>query len=105
MAGADALAEQRSIANRACLKQATRDCEQRLSNSPGYGCAISRNRRWPCGSKIKVAQQGLEVGRLRCNVSAGLGLVITSSKEMSCVFTSARGHHERYYGTIRKFGL
>ena len=24
---------------------------------------------------------------------------------MSCVFTSARGHHERYYGTIRKFGL
>ena len=39
------------IANRACLKQAIRDCEQRSSNSRGYGCAISRNRRWPCGLK------------------------------------------------------
>src|SRR3984893_8594905 len=52
-----------------------------------------------------LAQQNVRVGRLRCNVSGGLGLIITSSKEMSCVFTSARGHHERYYGTIRKFGL
>ena len=25
--------------------------EQRSSSSPGYGCAISRNRRWPCGLK------------------------------------------------------
>ena len=24
---------------------------------------------------------------------------------MQCVFTSARGHREHYYGTIRKFGL
>ena len=31
----------RLIANRACLKQAIRDCEQRSSNSRGYGCAIS----------------------------------------------------------------
>jgi hypothetical protein len=56
-------------------------------------------------AQTAVAQQGVKVGVLRCNVSAGLGLIITSSKEMSCVFTSARGHHERYYGTIRKFGL
>jgi hypothetical protein len=56
-------------------------------------------------AQTAVAQEGLKVGRLRCNVSAGLGLIITSSKEMSCVFTSLRGHHERYYGTIRKFGL
>ena len=41
----------RSIANRAYLKQVIRDCEQRSSNSPGYGCAISHNRRWPCGLK------------------------------------------------------
>lgn len=41
----------RSIANRAYLKQAIRDCEQRSSNSHGYGCAISLNRRWPCGLK------------------------------------------------------
>ena len=41
----------RSIANRACLKQAIRDCEQHSFSSPGYGYAISRNRRWPCGLK------------------------------------------------------
>src|SRR4029077_15711677 len=35
----------------ACLEQAIRDCEQRSSNSRAYGCAISRNRRWPCGLK------------------------------------------------------
>jgi Protein of unknown function (DUF992) len=52
-----------------------------------------------------VAQQGIKVGALRCEVSGGLGLIITSSKEMRCVFTSARGHREHYYGTIRKFGL
>ena len=47
----------------------------------------------------------MNVGALRCEVSGGLGLIITSSKEMQCVFTSARGHREHYYGTIRKFGL
>ncbi len=56
-------------------------------------------------AQTAVAQQGVKVGVLRCEVSAGLGLIITSSKEMRCVFTSARGHREPYYGTIRKFGL
>ena len=56
-------------------------------------------------AQTAVAQQGVKIGALRCNVSAGLGLIITSSKDMQCVFTSARGHSEHYYGTIRKFGL
>jgi hypothetical protein len=56
-------------------------------------------------TQTAVAQQGVKIGRLRCNVSGGLGLIITSTKEMRCVFTSGHGHHERYYGTIRKFGL
>ena len=56
-------------------------------------------------AQTAVAQQGVKVGALRCEVSGGLGLIITSSKEMQCVFTSARGHREHYYGTIRKFGL
>ncbi|MGH6795791.1 MAG: DUF992 domain-containing protein [Methylocella sp.] len=57
------------------------------------------------GAQAAVAQQGVKVGTLRCEVSGGLGLIITSSKEMRCVFTSARGHREHYYGMIRKFGL
>ena len=52
-----------------------------------------------------MAEPNTKIGALRCNVAAGLGMIITSSKEMSCVFTSASGRHERYYGTIRKFGI
>lgn len=51
------------------------------------------------------AASSVRVGVLRCNVAGGLGLIVTSSKEMSCVFRSNRGYSERYYGTIRKFGL
>lgn len=52
-----------------------------------------------------AAQSNVKVGTLRCDVAGGLGLIITSSKEMRCFFTSAHGYRERYYGTIRKFGL
>jgi len=50
-------------------------------------------------------QQNLKVGALRCEVSAGLGLIIVSNKEMECVFTSTLGFSEHYYGAIRKFGI
>ena len=52
-----------------------------------------------------VAQESLKVGQLRCEVSAGLGMIIMSSKEMRCAFTSAQGVKEYYYGKIQKFGL
>jgi hypothetical protein len=52
-----------------------------------------------------AAQENVRVGALRCGVSAGLGLIITSSRDMRCVFTSARGYSEHYYGTIRNLGL
>ena len=51
------------------------------------------------------AQASVRVGVLRCDVSGGLGLIVTSSKDMSCVFRSSRGTSDRYFGTIRKFGL
>ena len=56
-------------------------------------------------AQTAIAQQGVKVGALQCNVSGGLGLIITSSKEMRCVFTSVSGNQEPYYGTIHKFGL
>jgi transposase len=43
-----------SIANKACLKQAIHDCEPPSSNSHGYGCAINRNLRLPCGLKNEL---------------------------------------------------
>jgi len=51
------------------------------------------------------AAENIKVGTLRCDVAAGLGLIITSSKELSCSFTSLHGWRERYYGRIQKFGI
>jgi hypothetical protein len=60
----------------------------------------------PATAQEKVAaQENVKVGALRCEVSAGLGMIITSSKEMQCNFNADRGFSERYFGTIRKFGL
>lgn len=51
------------------------------------------------------ARQNIKVGALRCEVSGGLGLVITSKKTMDCKFTSVKGRSELYSGTISKFGI
>jgi hypothetical protein len=45
-----------------------------------------------------------QVGTLTCNVSGGLGLIITSRKTMVCAFRT-RGGVETYTGEIRRFGL
>ena len=46
-----------------------------------------------------------KVGVLACNVSGGVGFIITSSKALNCVFEATSGSKERYAGTIRRFGL
>ena len=51
------------------------------------------------------ARESVKVGRLTCDVSGGLGLIITSTKEMECRFVSAEGREEFYHGRIHKFGL
>jgi hypothetical protein len=48
---------------------------------------------------------GVRVGVLTCQVSGGAGFVIGSSKDLRCHFDSAGGRHERYVGSIDKFGL
>ena len=52
-----------------------------------------------------AAASNVKVGALRCDVAAGLGLIITSTKAMRCQFTSAGGRTEFYDGSISKFGL
>jgi Protein of unknown function (DUF992) len=54
---------------------------------------------------VSQAQTAVKIGTLRCNVSAGLGLVITSSRDMDCLFEPSGGRREAYRGTIRRFGL
>ena len=45
-----------------------------------------------------------EIGTLNCNVSGGIGLIVTSRKAMVCTFRT-RGRVETYTGVIRRFGL
>jgi len=54
---------------------------------------------------MAFAQENVKIGQLSCNVSGGLGFVVTSAKEISCTFTPVEGPSEPYFGTIDKFGL
>src|SRR6202142_3147626 len=45
-------------------------------------------------------------GSLTCDIAAGIGLIITSKKELTCMFTPSQpGPREVYTGSISKFGL
>ncbi len=47
-----------------------------------------------------------KVGTLSCDISGGIGLIITSHKDLTCMFTpSEPGPREVYVGGITKFGL
>jgi hypothetical protein len=47
-----------------------------------------------------------KVGALTCDISAGIGAIIASKKQVTCMFTpSAPGPREVYVGSITKFGL
>jgi uncharacterized protein DUF992 len=47
-----------------------------------------------------------KVGTLTCDISGGIGLIITSHKDLTCMFTPAQpGPREVYVGGINKFGL
>lgn len=48
---------------------------------------------------------GINIGTLECIVEGGIGLIITSSKAMDCVYKSASGREDVYIGKLTKFGL
>ncbi len=54
-----------------------------------------------------AAAQQVRAGVLTCDVSAGVGLIITSRKQLSCAFEPDRAGlmREDYDGSITKFGL
>jgi hypothetical protein len=52
------------------------------------------------------ARERVRVGTLRCDVSGGIGMIVTSKKDVRCIFTpEGRGRREAYVGSIEKFGL
>ena len=52
------------------------------------------------------AQAPAKVGTLDCDVSGGVGMIVTSQKWMRCMFTpDRRGRSEVYEGSISKLGV
>jgi hypothetical protein len=48
----------------------------------------------------------VKVGELNCDISAGIGMIITSHKLLACTFTPAGGGpREVYTGSITKLGV
>ena len=53
-----------------------------------------------------IAQSSMKVGTLTCDVSAGIGLIITQKQTMTCAFAPANGGPpDKYIGRIDQFGV
>jgi len=55
-------------------------------------------------SAAAQAQSGVKVGTLTCNIAPGWGLILGSSRGVSCTFAGPYGY-ENYTGSISKFGV
>jgi hypothetical protein len=57
-------------------------------------------------SALAQSADHIKVGILSCDISAGIGAIIVSKRNIACMFTPAKlGPCEVYSGTITKFGL
>ena len=56
---------------------------------------------------LAAQQPGIELGVLNCQIEGGVGLILSSSKDMSCTFEPADKTFaaEPYFGVVNKFGL
>lgn len=53
-----------------------------------------------------ASAQSIRLGALSCDVSGGVGFVVTSKKALRCIYTpEGNGTMEPYIGSIEKFGL
>ncbi len=57
------------------------------------------------GNTASAQDAKVEAGVLRCEVEAGVGLLIASSKGVACTFEGTGGDTENYTGKITKLGL
>ena len=58
------------------------------------------------GASPAAAQSGAQVGTLSCDVSAGVGMILSQKQTMTCLFTPANGGmSEPYLGHIDTFGV
>ncbi|MBV8185923.1 MAG: DUF992 domain-containing protein [Alphaproteobacteria bacterium] len=61
----------------------------------------------PTASQINQQNSSsrIYIGALSCNVSGSQGYVLTSSKQLDCVFIDKNGTSAAYSGTIHKYGV
>ena len=57
------------------------------------------------GPAAHAQSSGVNIGTLECKVKGGIGLIITSSRDMECIYLSTSGREEYYTGVIRKYGF
>ena len=69
-------------------------------------CALAATAILTLPMASSLAQTPVRLGTLNCDVSGGIGLIITSKKDLLCIYTpDIGGPRETYGGSIRKFGL
>ncbi|HEX4409607.1 MAG TPA: DUF992 domain-containing protein [Xanthobacteraceae bacterium] len=51
------------------------------------------------------AQDRVQVGQLACSISAGIGLIIASQRNVACTFKPDNGPPEAYTGTMTIIGI
>jgi hypothetical protein len=51
------------------------------------------------------AQDRVQVGQLACSISAGIGLIVASQRNVSCTFKPDNGPPEAYTGTMTVIGV
>ena len=54
---------------------------------------------------VQAQPSRVQVGRLSCSVSAGVGLIVGSQRNVNCTFQPDNGPPEAYTGTMTKVGL
>ncbi len=69
-------------------------------------CLMAAAALTPLATSPAPAQTNLNVGTLTCDVSAGIGLILTQKQTMTCTFQAAAGGPpDMYTGRIDEFGL
>ncbi len=59
----------------------------------------------PATPLLAQNQNRMGIGTLRCDVSAGVGLIVGSTRQLDCVLDPLKGPDQRYLGTVRHAGL
>src|SRR6187401_435867 len=74
---------------------------RRLVNAVALAAAIALSN----SARAQQVTSQAQAGVLTCDVSAGIGLIITSKKQISCAFAPKGSRREDYDGYISKYGL